>query len=121
MLDVKYIEILKIIKKEAPNGNFALTESDDILSSLPKRLHLDKISLKKTLNHLEHLDFINIKYDDDGLYCMAIMKLGEDAINNTNKNDRENPLKKNLYAVFCFLSAFLGAVLGCILMWLILK
>ena len=121
MLDTKYIEILKIIKKEAPNGNFALLESEDILSALPKKLHIDKSALKKAIVHLEHLDYITIKYDDDGIYCIAIMPLGEDAINNTNKNDREIPFKKNLYAVFCFLSAFLGAVLGCIIMWLIFK
>ena len=70
MLDIKSKLVLKILVKECPNGSYNIVEAKDIISSLPNRYKVDSDGLDNILIYLERQEYISIKYDDDGVYCL---------------------------------------------------
>ena len=80
MLDTKSKLVLKILAKESSGGSYKIFESSDIISLLPKRYRTDSEGIRHILTHLERQDLISIKYDDDDLYCLAVLPFGFEEI-----------------------------------------
>ncbi len=123
MIDTKSKIVLKILSKEAKNGNYKIFDLSDIIFSMPKHYRTDKQNLKHILTFLERQDMISIKYDDDDTYCIAVLPYGLDILENScPKTENETPngsfFKKCL---FCFLSAFFGGILGSLTIFLLIK
>ena len=105
MLDIKSKLVLKILNKECPNGSFKVVDSGDIISSMPNKYKVDTEGLKHILIYLERQDCISIKYDDENIYCLAVLPYGYELCEN-DKQKKKSP-KKKISLCFLFLIIFI--------------
>ncbi len=105
MLDIKSKIVLKLLSKECPNGAYKIVDASDIISAMPNKYKVDSEGLEHILIYLERQDCISIKYDDDNVYCLAIMPYGYQICENSNQ--KESPKKKGLPIAVYILLLFL--------------
>ena len=114
MLDIKSKLVLKILVKECPYGSYNIIESKDILSAMPNKYKIDMEGLENILIFLERQEYISIKYDDDGVFCLCVLPFGYEILENDSNKKRED--KKSpplwLFIILSLLFAFIGAILG---------
>ena len=126
MFDIKTKLVLKILAQECRNGNYKIVEVSDIIMALPKRFRMDSDAIKHILEHLERQDFISIKYDDEDIYCLAVLPFGFEILENDSLSDLNRKKEKQkkfsmLTFILCFASALLGTTLGILICYLILR
>lgn len=126
MIDTKSKLVLKILANECSDGNYKIVEVSDIIMSLPRHFRMDSEAVKHILTHLERQDFISIKYDDDDVYCLAVLPYGFEVLENDkpryNKKEKTKERKLNIATIlFSFLSALIGTTLGIIICYFLLK
>lgn len=90
MLDIKSKLVLKILIKECPNGAYKIVESKDIISAMPNKYRVDSDGLENILIYLERQEYISIKYDDDGVYCLCVLPYGNEILEKEQDKKREN-------------------------------
>ena len=114
MLDIKSKLVLKILVKECPNGAYKIVESKDIISSLPSRYRVDNDGLDNILIYLERQEYISIKYDDEGVYCLCVLPYGNEVLEDEHYKKREgiNPPHFWVFILVGFVSSFLASFLG---------
>lgn len=113
MLDIKSKLVLKIIIKECPNGQYSIIENSDIISALPNKYKLDSEGLQNTMNYLEHLDCVSIKYEEDGVYCVCVLPFGYELIENDNQRNEKGKSPNNYWLfIIVFALTILGSILG---------
>lgn len=117
MLDIKSKLVLKILIKECPYGAYNIIESKDIISALPGKYKVDMEGLENILIFLERQEYISIKYDDDGVYCLCVLPFGYEIFENEENKKREDKKSPRLwlYVLFSFLTSFLGSFLGVVI------
>lgn len=110
MLDIKSKLVLKLLVKECPNGSYNIVEAKDIISLLPNRYRVDADGLDNILIYLERQEYISIKYDDDGVYCLCVLPFGNEVLENEQDKKRENLNSPRLYllCIICFLCSLLA-------------
>lgn len=125
MIDTKSKLVLQILAKESGDGSYKIVEISDIIMALPRHFRLDSESVKHILTHLERQDIISIKYDDDGTYCIAVLPYGFEILESEKpkyRNFSEPKKRPNWLNIFLiFLSSFIGAFLGIIIGFYLLK
>ena len=114
MLDIKSKLVLKILIKECPNGSYNLVESKDIISAMPIKYRVDNDGLENILIYLERQEYISIKYDDEGVYCLCVLPFGSEVIEIDGKEQKNEGLPPRLwlFALLSFLSSFAGCFLS---------
>ena len=118
MLDIKSKLVLKILVKECPNGAYNIVEAKDIISSLPNKYRVDGDGLENILVYLERQEYISIKYDDDGVYCLCVLPFGNEVLEDEHYNKKRegiNPPRLWLLITVIFMSSFLASFLGILL------
>lgn len=126
MMDIKTKLVLKILANECHDGNYKIVETSDIILSLPKHYRMDFEAIKHILAYLERQDIISIKYDDDGVYCLAVLPYGFEILESEKSNlirkDKSKEQKINITTVILsFVSALIGTILGIIACYFIIK
>ncbi len=120
MLDVKSKLVLKILIKECPYGSYNIIESKDIISALPSKYKVDMEGLENILIYLERQEYISIKYDDDGVYCLSVLPFGNELLEQDDKKREEKSSRLWLFILINFfvtlVAGCLGAVIGNILL-----
>lgn len=91
MLDVKTKLVLKILNKECHGGGYKVVEKADIISALPAKFRCDSDELEHIMTYLERHDCISIKYDDESVYCIAILPTTADVLEDAPKKKAELP------------------------------
>lgn len=116
MLDIKSKLVLKILIKECPNGAYNIVDGKDIISMLPNKYKLDLDGLDNILIYLERQEFISIKYDDDGIYCLCVLPFGNEILEHEAEQKKESTKPAFSWIVFfmiftlSFLASFLGTL-----------
>lgn len=126
MMDTKTKLVLKILANECRDGNYKIVETSDIILSLPKHYRMDFEAIEHILAYLERQDIISIKYDDDGVYCLAVLPYGFEILESEKSNlirkDKSKEQKINITTVILsFVSALIGTILGIIACYFIIK
>lgn len=123
MLDIKSKLVLKILSKECPNGSFKIVESKDIISAMPNKYRVDLDGLDNILIYLERQEYISIKYDDDGVYCLCVLPYGNEILETDQTQKREGPRPSLLWknALTSFITAFVASLLTLLIAYLIFK
>ncbi len=124
MLDIKSKLVLKLLVKECPNGAYNIVEAKDIISSLPLKYRVDFDGLDNILIYLERQEYISIKYDDDGVYCLCVLPYGNEILENepNKKKEEENSLPRLWKIMFLsFLSTFAASMLTLLIAYLLFK
>lgn len=121
MLDLKSKIVLKILQKECPNGAYKIIEAKDIISSMPARYRVDFDGLDNILIYLERQEYISIKYDDDGVYCLCLLPFGNEVLESDNDKKRSEVGTPHLWLLIiiifccCLVSSSLSLLLAYIL------
>ena len=121
MLDLKSKLVLKILQKECPNGAYKIVEAKDIISSMPTRYRVDFDGLDNILIYLERQEYISIKYDDDGVYCLCLLPYGNEILETENYKKRSEAGAPRLWLLIviifccCLASSLLSLLLAYIL------
>lgn len=105
MLDIKSKLVLKILVKECPNGSYSIVESKDIVSALPNKYKVDSDGLENILIYLERQEYISIKYDDEGVYCLCVLPYGNEILED-EKGNKKAESNKTLHLWILILSVF---------------
>lgn len=126
MIDLKSKLVLKILANECGNGNYKIVEVSDIILALPRRYRMDSEAVKHILNYLERQDIISIKYDDDNVFCLAVMPYGFELLETEKpisyKPKANKDRKLNVWLVISnFISALVGTILGIVICYFLLK
>ncbi len=122
MLDIKSKLVLKILAKECPNGSFKIVESKDIISAMPNKYRVDNDGLDNILIYLERQEYISIKYDDDGIYCLCVLPFGDEILESASqKNEGTNSPRLWKLSIMMFLSSLLASLLALLLGYFIWK
>jgi len=116
MLDIKSKLVLKILQKECPNGSYNLVEAKDIISAMPIKYRVDNDGLNNILIYLERQEYISIKYDDEGVYCLCLLPFGNEIIETEGKKKNEGKIPRLLSVLLIsLLSSFVGCFLALLL------
>ena len=123
MIDIKSKLVLSILAKECGDGSYKIIEIPDIIMALPKRFRMDSDAVKHILTHLERQDIISVKYDDDDVFCLAVLPYGFEILENEKpkfiKKNAEKPKKVGFLMLFlCFLSSLLGSGIAILFCWI---
>lgn len=117
MLDIKSKIVLKILNKECPNGAYKIVDSSDIISAMPNKYKVDSEGLEHILNYLERQDCISIKYDDENVYCIAVLPYGYEICENNNQKEASKTKRLPYSIMFliifllCLVASFIGSLL----------
>lgn len=114
MLDIKSKLVLKILIKECPGGAYKIVESKDIISAMPNKYKIDNDGLDNILIYLERQEFISIKYDDDGVYCLCVLPYGNEVLEKEQYKKRESlPLPRFWILILTiFFITILSSIIG---------
>ena len=123
MIDTKPKLVLSILAKECADGSYKIVEIPDIIMALPKRFRMDSDAVKHILTHLERQDIISVKYDDDDVFCLAVLPYGFEILENEKpilpKKNKEKAQKSVFLTVcLCFFSSLFGSSLAILFCWL---
>ena len=123
MIDAKSKLVLSILAKDCADGSYKIVEIPDIIMALPKHFRMDSDAVKHILTHLERQDIISVKYDDDDVFCLAVLPYGFEILENEKprfiKKNAEKPKKAGFLTIFlCFLSSLLGSGIAILFCWL---
>lgn len=124
MIDTKSKLVLSILAKECKDGSYKIVEVPDIIMALPKHFRMDSEAVKHILTHLERQDIISIKYDDDDVFCLAMLPYGFEILENEKPkkfNKRKDQKINWPMVITSFLSAFIGTTLGIVICYFLLK
>lgn len=121
MLDIKSKIVLKILTRECPNGSYNIVESKDIISAMPLKYRVDYDGLDNILIYLERQEFISIKYDDDGVYCLCVLPYGNEIIEMEGRQRKDRPRETGLWqmAIITFFSALASSLIALLLAYFI--
>lgn len=115
MLDIKSKLVLKILVKECPNGAYNIVEAKDVISALPNRYKVDADGLENILIYLERQEYISIKYDDEGVYCLCILPFGNEVLEEEyhhKKREGFSPPRLWIFILLVFLSSLVGNIVS---------
>ncbi len=123
MIDTKSRLVLSILAKETGDGSYKIVEVADIIMALPKRFRMDSETIRHILTYLERQDIISIKYDEDDVFCLAILPYGFEILENEKPKKLKTQKQKGnlLLLLLSFFSALLGTTLGIVLCYYIFK
>lgn len=81
---------------------------------MPSRYKIDLEGLDNILIYLERQEYISIKYDDDGVYCLCVLPFGNEVLENEDNKKREDKKSPRLwlFLIINFLSVFIAGLLG---------
>jgi len=116
MKNQKERELLNYLSRECEINKFTVVEKRDILYSLEKEIK-DEEELDYLLLSLERQMKVKIKYEDDNVYCLSLLKKEIEV--ETEKREGRSPLFSNL--LINLLASFLGSLLGSLIINLIFK
>lgn len=118
MLDKKTSEFLRVVRKLCGDGSYKVVDVKTLLENSPKRLRLKEDSINDMLKYLEDQEYIDIKYSEKEVYCLAILTKSRVLFENVKNEEKTRAgLKKFLIwslilsGVMSFLGAFLAILL----------
>lgn len=114
MLDLKSKLVLKILQKECKTSGYKIVDKADIISALPSKFRVDEDGLDHIITFLERSECIHVKYDDEKVYCLCMLPLGNQLTEKENEQKKEQR-KPLLLIILVFLSAMLGGLIGAII------
>ena len=119
MLDKRTTALLAKINELCAEGSYKIVEKDELLACFPERLHVDEDGLKQMISYLEEHRYIDIRYAEDGVYCLCPLPEGRLYFEDLREEKGAAGRKRRDTVLLTVLGAFLGAFLGSVCVWLI--
>ncbi|MCL2228242.1 MAG: hypothetical protein FWC00_00255 [Firmicutes bacterium] len=110
MLDKQTSKFLKVIAKICEDGSYKIIEKS-FLSAYTA-------SVDQMIRFLQDNEMIDVKYSDEGVYCLSVLPKGRVTIETARTGGRNPKIgNRNLLILIgvAFLASFIGAFLGTLL------
>lgn len=112
MLDKRTHYLLSRIIELSSDGSYKVVEEKDLLACFPLKLKTDGEGLVHMLNFLRRNGYIDVRYAEEGVYCLSPLPEGR-MYDERVRREREETLKRRaILFVFTLLGAFAGAFAG---------
>lgn len=112
MLDKRTHLLLSRIIELCSDGSYQIVEEKELLACFPAKLQTDGEGLVHILRYLREHGYIDVRYAEEGVYCLSPLPEGR-MYDERTRRERAETLKKRLYLfVFTLLGAFTGAFAG---------
>lgn len=117
MLDKRTGLLLKKILEVCAEGTYKIVEEEELLGCFPARLGVDEDALSQMMTYLEEHKYIDIRYAEEGVYCVCVLPEGRMYAENA-REARSSALRRRRDTVLLtVVGAFLGAFAGAIIAW----
>lgn len=114
MLDLKSNLVLKILQKECHGSGYKVIDKADIISAMPAKYRVDEDGLENIITFLERNECVHVKYDDDNVYCLCILPIGNQITENQVSQKKQKP-KYVAFALICLIFSLIGGLIGAII------
>lgn len=111
MLDEKTLRLFTVIHKTCGN-NYKIVEEGELLSSFRESDRVDAVLLREMIFNLEGHSFIDVRYADDGEYCMCSLPAGMRFLEEVSGKKTETRRSRGIELAIVFLASLLGGFLG---------
>lgn len=111
MIDKNTQLLLKTITSQIADESYKVIDKDEFLAKFNKKQGVDEQMLSTMMHHLQKNNYIDIKYSDSQVYCLAVKpKAREVEQPESDSKQVSKKLKKMLffYVILSGASAFLG-------------
>ena len=119
MLDERTGVLLNKINELCGESGYKIAEEGELLSCFPSYMKADSGELKRNLLYLEERRYIDVKYAEDGVYCLCPLPEGRLYFETAREKRYEGARRRRELFLTTALGAFLGAVLGSLLVLLL--
>ncbi len=112
MLDKRTHLLLRRIAELCADGSYQIVEERDLLACFPPKLKTDGEGLVHMLRYLSEHGYIDVKYAEEGVYCLSPLPEGRMYDERTDRERAEGRKRRLHLFLFTLLGAFAGAFLG---------
>ena len=119
MLDKRTSFLLAKINELCAEGSYKIVEKGELLSCFPERLQIDEEGLKQMMNYLQEHRYIDIRYAEDGVYCVCPLPDGRRYFEDVREAKGATGRNRRDIVLLTVIGGFLGAFLGSVCVWLI--
>ncbi len=112
MLDVRTATLLRHVNTLCAAGKYEVIEEDELLSCFSPKTEMDKESLAKTVEYLTERKFIDVKYAENGVYCLCPLPEGRLYAERVQTAKSDGKRRRRDMVCTTAIGAFVGAFLG---------
>lgn len=112
MPDKRTYLLLEKILSLCDGGGYKIVEESELLSCFPVKLQTDAEGLAHMVRYLSEHRLIDVKYAEQGVYCLAPLPEGRMLEEQTKSGRTETVRRRVSVLLFTALGAFLGAFFG---------
>jgi hypothetical protein len=119
MLDKRSIKFLNNILVICGDGSYKIIETNDLIKGMLPRYKVDAEAISQITKFLVGNEMIDIKYNDENVYCMAVLPKARVYIESKSYQKKDTSTARLLIVagmLGSFLAAFLGTLLANIIM-----
>ncbi len=117
MLDEKTGALLAAINGKCGGESYKIIEEKEFSDCLARRGGADRGEIRAMLSFLEAERLIEIRYAEDGLYCVKPLAEGRKYFEQERLRTAERNERRRSDFLLSLLGAFAGAFLGSLLFW----
>ncbi len=119
ILDGRTETLLLTINSLCGAGKYEVLEEEELLSNFSKKEKMDAESLKKTMDYLVEHEYIDVKYSEEGLYCVCPLPAGRAYSERAKEVSRDGAKRRLDTVLVTAIGAFVGGFVGSLVAWLI--
>lgn len=110
MLDKQTASLLKTLTTICGDGGYKVIEIKDLLDKLPTKYNFAEDSIGSCMTYLADRSYIDIKYMENSVYCLACLPKARMYFENLDETDRQNRNFKKLFLYSVVVSSIASAV-----------
>ena len=111
MLDEKTLRLFTAIHKTC-GENYKIVEEPDLLSAFRESEGVDGAQLREMILNLEGHAFVDVRYAEDGEYCLCALPAGLRFIEEVSGKKQEVRRHRGVETLLVFFASLLGGFLG---------
>ncbi len=112
VLDKRTSRMLAALLRLCADGSYKIIEIAELKKQMLPRYKVETDAVAQIIRHLAGGEFIDVKYSDENVYCIAVLPKGR-VLQETGRPTRGAKLPVWAAALLfagCFVAAFLGAL-----------
>ena len=111
MLDKLTSAVLRAVNA-ASDGSYKVIETDEIVRSLPEKVHTDAAGVSNALSYLAERGYVDIRYSDKSTYCLCSLPKGRTYEESVSADRSRGKRSFRNQILLTFFGALLGAFAG---------
>ncbi len=112
MLDGRTRFLLETLCRVCGEGSYQIVEEGELLKSFPAVSGVDETALRNMLWHLRDLSYIDVRFDDAGVYCVRPLPEGRLYFERLTEGRTNAKRRRREQFLWAFCGSFLGSLLG---------